>query len=38
MQPLAIFSQPFHIVPLNEGARVRVWAELTEQSRSEVVA
>jgi para-nitrobenzyl esterase len=37
-EPLAIFGQPFHIVPLNEGARFRVWAELIEQSRSEVVA
>ncbi|UPK37379.1 carboxylesterase family protein [Bradyrhizobium sp. 186] len=27
-EPLAILSQPFHIVPLNEGARFRVWAEL----------
>ncbi|MBR0819481.1 carboxylesterase/lipase family protein [Bradyrhizobium liaoningense] len=37
-EPLAIFGQPFHIVPLNDGARFRVWAELTEQSRPEVVA
>ncbi|WP_441238134.1 carboxylesterase/lipase family protein [Bradyrhizobium sp. 930_D9_N1_4] len=37
-EPLAIFGQPFHIVPLNEGARFRVWAELTEQSRPEAVA
>lgn len=28
-EPLAIFGQPFHIVPLNEGARVRLWAELS---------
>ncbi|MDH2344703.1 carboxylesterase family protein [Bradyrhizobium sp. SSUT77] len=28
-EPLAILSQPFHIVPLNDGARFRVWAELT---------
>jgi len=27
-EPLAILSQPLHIVPLNEGARFRVWAEL----------
>ena len=26
-EPLAILSQPLHIVPLNEGARFRVWAE-----------
>ncbi|RXT35519.1 carboxylesterase family protein [Bradyrhizobium betae] len=37
-EPLAIFGQPFHIVPLNEGARARMWAELTEQSRSKIVA
>ncbi|MCP3411109.1 carboxylesterase family protein [Bradyrhizobium sp. CCGB01] len=37
-EPLAIFGQPFHIVPHNEGARFRVWAELTEQSRSVAVA
>lgn len=37
-EPLAIFGQPFQIVPLNEGARFRVWAELTEQSRPEAVA
>jgi para-nitrobenzyl esterase len=29
MEPLAIFGQPFHIVPLNDGARARVWAELS---------
>ncbi|WP_298877054.1 carboxylesterase family protein [uncultured Bradyrhizobium sp.] len=28
-EPFAIFAQPFHIVPLNEGARFRVWAELS---------
>ena len=28
-EPLAIFAQPFHIVPLNEGARFRLWAELS---------
>ncbi len=28
-EPLAIFSQPFHVVPLNEGARHRLWAELS---------
>ncbi len=28
-EPLAIFGQPFHIVPLNDGARARVWAELS---------
>jgi para-nitrobenzyl esterase len=27
-EPLAIFGQPFHIVPLNEGMRFRLWAEL----------
>ncbi|KJC38348.1 carboxylesterase [Bradyrhizobium sp. LTSP849] len=27
-EPLAIFAQPFHIVPLKEGARSRIWAEL----------
>jgi para-nitrobenzyl esterase len=27
-EPLAIFGQPFHIVPLNEGVRSRLWAEL----------
>jgi len=31
-EPLAIFGQPFHIVPLNNGARFRVWAELSAQS------
>ena len=31
-EPLAIFGQPFHIVPLNDGARFRVWAELSAQS------
>jgi para-nitrobenzyl esterase len=29
---LAIFGQPFHIVPLNDGARFRVWAELSASS------
>ena len=28
-EPLAIFAQPFHIVPLNEGVRFRLWAELS---------
>ncbi|WP_439408690.1 carboxylesterase/lipase family protein [Bradyrhizobium sp. DASA03076] len=28
-QSLAIFGQPFHVVPLNEGARARLWAELS---------
>jgi para-nitrobenzyl esterase len=28
-EPLAIFSQPFHVIPLNEGARFRLWAELS---------
>ncbi|QAU50036.1 carboxylesterase/lipase family protein [Bradyrhizobium guangzhouense] len=28
-EPLAIFGQPFHIVPLNEGVRARLWAELS---------
>ena len=28
-EPLAIFGQPFHIVPLNEGVRFRLWAELS---------
>lgn len=31
-EPLAIFDQPFHILPFNEGARFRVWAELEAQS------
>jgi para-nitrobenzyl esterase len=35
-EPLAIFGQPFHIVPLNDGARFRVLAELT--ARPEAVA
>ncbi|MCK1388025.1 carboxylesterase family protein [Bradyrhizobium sp. 21] len=35
-EPLAIFGQPFHIVPLNDGARFRMWAELTV--RPEAVA
>jgi para-nitrobenzyl esterase len=30
-EPLAIFDQPFHVVPLNDGARARVWAELMAQ-------
>ncbi|BAR54900.1 para-nitrobenzyl esterase [Bradyrhizobium diazoefficiens] len=30
-EPLAIFGQPFHIVPLNEGVRSRLWAELSAQ-------
>lgn len=37
-EPLAIFDQPFHVLPLNEGARFRVWAELTEQCRPKAVA
>lgn len=28
-EPLAIFGQPFHIVPLNEGVRSRLWTELS---------
>ncbi|QOG17117.1 MULTISPECIES: carboxylesterase/lipase family protein [Bradyrhizobium] len=28
-EPLAIFGQPFHIAPLNEGVRSRLWAELS---------
>ncbi|MCG2673276.1 carboxylesterase/lipase family protein [Bradyrhizobium sp. GCM10023182] len=28
-EPLAIFGQPFHIIPLNEGVRSRLWAELS---------
>ncbi|MBR0686773.1 carboxylesterase family protein [Bradyrhizobium manausense] len=31
-EPLAIFGQPFHIVPLDEGARFRLWAELSTGS------
>ncbi|MET4799895.1 carboxylesterase family protein [Bradyrhizobium sp. LB11.1] len=31
-EPLAIFGQPFHIVPLNEGVRFRLWAELSTGS------
>ncbi len=31
-EPLAIFGQPFHVVPLNESARVRLWAELSAGS------
>ena len=31
-EALAIFDQPFHVVPLNDGARFRVWAELLAQS------
>lgn len=27
-EPLAIFGQPFHVVPLNDGARFRIWTEL----------
>jgi para-nitrobenzyl esterase len=30
-EPLAIFDRPFHVVPLNEGARFRVWRELLAQ-------
>ncbi|MBP1090448.1 carboxylesterase/lipase family protein [Bradyrhizobium diazoefficiens] len=30
-EPLSIFGQPFHIVPLNEGVRSRLWAELSPQ-------
>ncbi|MBW7972103.1 carboxylesterase family protein [Bradyrhizobium sp. BR 10289] len=33
-EPLAIFGQPFHIVPFNEGVRSRVWAELLVQSNA----
>ncbi|UVO38444.1 carboxylesterase family protein [Bradyrhizobium arachidis] len=28
-EPLAIFGQPFHMIPLNEGVRFRLWAELS---------
>ncbi|MHC2625635.1 para-nitrobenzyl esterase [Bradyrhizobium huanghuaihaiense] len=28
-EPLAVFGQPFHVVPLNEGVRSRLWAELS---------
>jgi para-nitrobenzyl esterase len=31
-EALAIFGQLFHVVPLNDGARFRVWAELLAQS------
>lgn len=31
-EPLAIFGQPFHIVPLNEGVRFRLWTELSASS------
>lgn len=31
-EPLAIFGQPFRVVPLNDGARSRVWAELLAPS------
>lgn len=31
-EPLAIFAQPFHVVPLNEGTRFRLWAELSASS------
>lgn len=27
-EPLAIFSEPFHVVPLKDGARFRIWTEL----------
>ncbi|WGD54240.1 carboxylesterase family protein [Bradyrhizobium sp. CB1650] len=37
-EPLAIFGQPFHIVPLNQGKRFGLWAELTERSHREAVA
>lgn len=37
-QPLALFGQPFHVVPLHEGARFRVWAELLAQSGAENAA
>ena len=33
-EPLAIFAQPFHIVPLNEGVRFRLWAELSTSSNN----
>jgi para-nitrobenzyl esterase len=36
-EALAIFAQPFHIVPLDNGARFRVWAELQAQSASNAV-
>jgi len=28
-EPLAIFGQPFHIIPLSESVRSRLWAELS---------
>ncbi|QOZ56017.1 carboxylesterase/lipase family protein [Bradyrhizobium sp. CCBAU 53338] len=28
-EPLAIFGQPFHMIPLNEGVRFGLWAELS---------
>lgn len=31
-EPLAIFGQPFQVVPLGDGARARVWAELPAPS------
>ncbi|MFT4117824.1 carboxylesterase family protein [Bradyrhizobium sp.] len=37
-EALAIFVQPFHSVPLNDGARCRVWAELQAQSAAEAVS
>jgi len=33
-EPLAIFGQPFHVVPLNEGVHFRVWADLNANVRS----
>lgn len=35
-EPLAIFGQPFHIIPLNEGVRFRLWAELSTGSNDRV--
>ena len=31
-EPLAIFGQPFHVVPLNDGARFRLWTELSKRT------
>jgi para-nitrobenzyl esterase len=31
-EPLAVFGQPFHVVPLNDGARFRLWTELSNRT------
>jgi len=36
-EPLAIFGQPFHIVPLNEGVRSRLWAELSSNDQNRMM-